>query len=56
VSPTLMEWPIRVCPRCGRSDRYHPLKDRHFSQGKRCDGKPVELVAVAQIPNGWDSK
>jgi hypothetical protein len=30
---------LRFCAVCGRDDRVHyPLKDRHYNQGRMCDG------------------
>ena len=34
--PTFLVW----CPVCGRTDRWKPLKDRHFADGGLCKGKP----------------
>jgi hypothetical protein len=37
--PIALTW----CPKCGRTDRWQPLKERHFAAGKLCDGKPIRV-------------
>jgi hypothetical protein len=47
--PITLEWSIRVCPVCGRDDRYRDMKDNHYFKGHRCDGKPVTVVARGEL-------
>ena len=37
---------LRVCERCGRTNRYYSLSDRsyHFKDGLRCDGRVITLI------------
>lgn len=34
---------LRWCPRCKRSDRFMHLKDRHFHEGRLCQGVVEEV-------------
>lgn len=35
---------LTVCPVCGRTDRFAPLKKIHFIHGSRCPGVPEKWV------------
>lgn len=36
---------VKVCPVCGRNDRYTPFTGKsHFAKGERCPGQPVAVT------------
>jgi hypothetical protein len=39
---------LTVCASCSRTDRWQPLKARHFADGGLCPG-PVEQVVFVRV-------
>ena len=37
--PITLTW----CPVCERTDRFQPLRERHFNESKLCAGKPIQV-------------
>jgi len=35
---------LKWCPACGRTDRFGPLRARHYAIGRMCQGRPQTVV------------
>jgi hypothetical protein len=35
---------IRFCPKCGRDNRWTDVHDKHYAQGRLCEGKLITVT------------
>jgi hypothetical protein len=35
---------LRFCPKCGRDNRWTDVHDKHYAQGRLCEGKLITVT------------